>query len=170
MKIHQVRTKFFYVQRQMDRNDGLIVSFRSFAKAIIKKKRPDNGLYQVETSSLTDLHCGFVLTVFCEINISCFDCASELHQFPETLKTLKRKKFTLQKICKIYISANIKHVYTSLEICMCVHGWKIKSHGPHNCDLCAEGSYAYSDSYVTFLYIVSRNTRNTLPASLHFLI
>jgi hypothetical protein len=111
-----------------------------------------------------------VLTVLCEINISCFDCASELYSFPETLKTLRRKKFTLQKICKIYISANIKHVYTSLEICMCVHGGKIKSHGPYNCDLCAVCLYTYSDSFVTFLCIISRDTRNTLPASLHFLI
>lgn len=55
-----------------------------FAKAVIKNKSPDNCLYQAETNSLTDLHCGFVLTVFCETNISCFDCASELDSFPET--------------------------------------------------------------------------------------
>ena len=54
----------------------LIVAFRCFAKAVIKKNRPGNGLYQAETDSLTDLRCGLVLTVFCEINISCFDCAS----------------------------------------------------------------------------------------------
>jgi hypothetical protein len=131
----------------------LIGAFRCFAKAVIKKKRPDNDLHQAETSSLTDLHCGFVLTVFCEINISCFDCASELYSFPETLKALKRKKFTLQKICTIYISGNIKYIYTSLEICMCVHGRMIKSHGPYNCDLCVECLFACSESFVSLFLL-----------------
>jgi len=121
----------------------LIVAFRRFAKAVIKKKSSDNGLYRAETSSLTDLHCVIVLTAFCEINISCFDCTSELYSFPETFKTLKRKKFTLQKICKIYISGNTKHIHASLEICMCVHGRMIKITWP----------IQYSESFVTFLLL-----------------
>ena len=100
----------------------LIVAFRCFAKAVIKNKNPDICLYQAENSSLTDLHCGFVLTVFCEINISCFDCASKLYSFPETLKSPKRKKFTLQKNVKFTLVGTLNiyayiHVTGDLHVC-----------------------------------------------------
>jgi hypothetical protein len=147
----------------------LIFAFHCFAKAVIKKKGPDNGLYHAETSSLTDLHSRFVLTAFCDINISCFECASELYSFPETLKTLKRKKFALQKICKIYISGNIKHVYTSLEICMCAHGRMITSHGPYSRDLCAECLYAYSESAAKFRFVLLFLAISVTPFPHHYI-